>query len=354
MSWYDNVSAGQNSGLLSDEDGNDRPFYVSFSKHYDAQATHKLVVIFPGTGTSGQEMQDWLGNGWRWDPNANAIDQRTGIEYYMDNTVFVYPDPLIRTFPGYFEDAPLNRNVLKTRGWLLGANGTQDRPVDGGNVEAAGSADLDFVKVLIPGLQAKYGVVDKNVFIAGHSWGGDMASVVACYLGKDIGGAAPIAANKPYWFYDETTVTGANLSGTPNACSTGNTPVWVWFGNDDEHFAGVEEQEAGSAANAVGYYGRMQYATWKSIRYGDLTASANSNCTDVPLTINSVNPYDTSSGTAQAQTSIVASGCAGNSTVRLTSYDTDYSGSGDIPGHYPPDYFGREVAAWFNSLAVNN
>ncbi|WP_155638371.1 hypothetical protein [Burkholderia cepacia] len=351
INWkYDSVSAGQNDKVnLIDDNGVNRSFYVSFSKRYDSSATHKLVVIFPGTDTSGQEMQAWLGAGWA----KTGTDPRNGIEYYMTNTVFVYPDALIREFPGYAADDPTSMDPWKGRGWLLGGNGTQDRPVVDGDTEAAGNADIHFIQQLIPGLQKKFGVSDKNVFMTGHSWGGDMAAVMTCYLGKDVGGSVPVAANKPYWFYDETKVVDANLTGVPIACLTHGTPVWTWFGNNDEHFAAVERADADLVGEKpAGYYGRMQYKFWKFDRFGD--PATLSNCKDDALVINSSNLRDVGNSKTNKQISVVAQGCPNASIVRLTSYDKDYSGIGDTPGHYPPDYFGREVAGWFNSLATSN
>lgn len=42
----------------------------------------------------------------------------------------------------------------------------------------------------------------ERVFATGHSWGGDMAQVVSCFLGERFRATVPVAANRPYWFED--------------------------------------------------------------------------------------------------------------------------------------------------------
>jgi len=91
---------------------------------------------------------------------------------------------------------------------------------------ADGEEDLVFTGALLDALEASYCVDTERIFATGHSWGGDMAAVVACFLGERITAAAPVAANRPYWFEPQT---------GEFSCE-GEAAVWTFFGVADDHF----------------------------------------------------------------------------------------------------------------------
>ena len=95
-----------------------------------------------------------------------------------EDIIYVYPDPL-EGFEGW-----------GTWGWLLGPHA---RPADG-------QQDLSFMGSLLDRLEASYCIDRERIFVTGHSWGGDMAAVVGCFMGDRIRAAVPAAANRPYWF----------------------------------------------------------------------------------------------------------------------------------------------------------
>ncbi|MAA78345.1 MAG: hypothetical protein CL916_03725 [Deltaproteobacteria bacterium] len=170
----------------------ERSFYLSIPMSYDPEQLHRLVFGFSGTDWVGSQIQDYL-----------------GLEEYGTNTIFVYPDPLWRTFEGWGTYG----------GWLLGPHA----------YPAHGNEDLDFVEELLNTLSAQYCIDEQSVFATGHSWGGDMAQVVSCFLGDRFTATVPVAANRPYWFEDE--------QGRAISCS-GDTAVWTMFGEADDHFTG--------------------------------------------------------------------------------------------------------------------
>jgi polyhydroxybutyrate depolymerase len=130
------------------------------------------------------------------------------MEQHSDGgTIFVYLDPLWRDFGDW--------GFLG--GWLLGPEGWN----------AEGMADLIFTERLMDFVESQYCIDRDRVFATGHSWGGDMAHVVACFLGDRFRAAAPAAANQPYWF-------GGRQFGEPFC--PGETAIWTFFGIEDDHF----------------------------------------------------------------------------------------------------------------------
>ena len=171
-------------------DGIERSFYISVPSTYDPDIPHRVVLGFSGTDWVGEQIQGYL-----------------SLEEYGSNTIFVYPDPLWRDFEGWGTYG----------GWVLGPYADP----------AHGNEDLDFVEVLLEELSGQYCIDEERVFATGHSWGGDMAQVVSCFLGEHFAASVPVAANRPYWFEDQ--------NGGPITCS-GNTAVWTLFGEADDHF----------------------------------------------------------------------------------------------------------------------
>ena len=171
-------------------DGVERSLYLSIPASYNPVQPHRLVFGFSGTDWIGEQIRGYL-----------------DLESYGTNTIFVYPDPLWRDFEGWGTYG----------GWLLGPHA----------YPAHGTDDLEFVAHLLDTLPSQYCIDEQQIFATGHSWGGDMAQVVSCFLGDRFTATVPVAANRPYWFTDE--------QGVPISCS-GDTAVWTMFGEADDHF----------------------------------------------------------------------------------------------------------------------
>ncbi|MGM3174168.1 alpha/beta hydrolase family esterase [Dickeya lacustris] len=218
----ENVFASDNSGNItegkvfwafSDKAGGERSFYIVPPRDYNKYTQYKLMIIFPGTHTTGKEMHEWFGKGW-WGSGAE------GIESQMTDTLFIYPD----------QKYAWNGK----KGWALGPFAQT----------FGGREDLAFVDELITLAIEKYNVNPQKIFATGHSWGGDMAAVAGCFLGDKLAAIAPIAANRPYWF---------ETQGQPLLCK-GHPAVWTIFGLSDDFFG---------AASPNGLYGREQNAFWR-------------------------------------------------------------------------------------------
>lgn len=169
--------------------GGERGFYITVPDRYDPQVPSRLIFGYPGTDWLGGQVRDYL-----------------RIEGGVANEIFVYPDPLWRDFGAWG-----NRG-----GWLLGPHGSN----------ATGEEDLRFTAALLDHVQANYCVDLDRVFVTGHSWGGDMAHVISCFLGDRVRASAPAAANDPFWF--------RGPDGWVDC--VGQTAVWTFFGVADDHF----------------------------------------------------------------------------------------------------------------------
>lgn len=167
-----------------------RGAYLVIPSDYDPEVPHRLVIGFPGTNWLGNQIRGYL-----------SLEDRTG-----EPEIFVYPDPLWRDFPTWGNYG----------GWVLGPHAY---PADG-------MSDLVFTERLLDQLESNLCVDTERVFVTGHSWGGDMAHVVGCFLGDRVTATAPVAANRPYWFE-----TGDGWT----ECA-GDVAVWSWFGINDTHF----------------------------------------------------------------------------------------------------------------------
>lgn len=168
-----------------------RGFYLSRPANYDPSVPHKLIVGYPGTSWVGKQIQPYL-------------DLEKGAK---DDEIFVYLDPLWRDFTGWGN----------LGGWLLGPNAAP----------ANGDQDLVFTGAVLDYLEDSYCIDTSRVFATGHSWGGDMAQVVSCFLGDRFRASVPVAANRPYWF--------ESAPGKFISCK-GTTAVWTMFGVGDDHF----------------------------------------------------------------------------------------------------------------------
>ncbi|MBW2456128.1 MAG: prolyl oligopeptidase family serine peptidase [Deltaproteobacteria bacterium] len=170
----------------------DRTFFLSLPGTYDPSTPHRLIVGYPGTDWTGSQIQPYL--------------QLEGDA--QPDEIFVYLDPLWRDFEGWGNYG----------GWVLGPHG----------YPAQGDQDLVFTEAVLDYVAAHYCIDTDRVFATGHSWGGDMAQVVSCFLGDRFRASVPVAANRPYWF--ETS------PGTFIDSCAGSTEVWTMFGSADDHF----------------------------------------------------------------------------------------------------------------------
>ena len=246
--------------------GGARGFFLSLPKNYDRNKPHRVIFAYAGT--------NWLGKQIRGYFKFESGDQ--GQEIY------VYPDLKWRDFTGWGN----------LGGWLLGPHATP----------AHGDEDIVFTRELLDLLEASYCVDRQRVFATGHSWGGDMAAVVACFLGDRFRASAPAAANRPYWFEPKS---------GPVGCK-GSAAVWTFFGQNETHF----KQQAYS-----GQFGEQQVTFWKK-KHGckagiaDLTMGAKGEC-------------------------VAYKGCTEQ--TRYCFYEKS-------AGHQVPSYFSASVLSWFRAL----
>jgi polyhydroxybutyrate depolymerase len=172
-----------------------RSYYLSIPSGYDPNKPHRLIIGYPGTDWTGKMIQPYL---------DLETDRR-------EDEIFAYPDPLVRDLVGWG----------RLGGWLLGPNAEP----------AKGNQDVAFTSALLDDLEENYCIDRSRVFVTGHSWGGDMAQVVSCFIGDRFAASIPIAANRPYWF--------EKADGTSETC-VGKTATWTMFGSGDEHFGAQE------------------------------------------------------------------------------------------------------------------
>ena len=131
-----------------------------------------------------------------------------------------------------------------------------------------------------------------------------MAAVLGCFLGDRFTAVAPAAANRPYWFEPD--------GGGPVGC-VGQSAVWTFFGQADEHFAASQAYP--------GEFGDEQMAFWRA-HHGCQEGSE-------PL------PFG-SEGDCVAYTD-----CA---------VDTRYCLYGPATGHQIPPYFSGAILDWFRTF----
>jgi len=243
----------------------ERTFWLSLPDDYDPDEPHSLVVGYAGTNWVGEQIQPYL-----------------DLEGGGGHEIFVYPDPLWRSFEGWGTYG----------GWVLGAYAD---PADG-------MGDLVFTEAVLDYMEAGYCVDTERVFATGHSWGGDMAAVTACFLGDRFTASVPVAANSPYWFDD---------GGVMVSCE-GEAAVWTMFGIADDHF---------TSQDYAGQYGDEQDAFWR----------AEHDCGDAEEALS----YG-----------------AGDECVAYTDcgVETRYCLYGPATGHQVPSYFSEATMDWFRSF----
>ena len=59
---------------------------------------------------------------------------------------------------------------------------------------ADGDQDLVFTEAVLDYMESNYCIDRQRIFATGHSWGGDMAQVVSCFLGPRLRASVPVAA----------------------------------------------------------------------------------------------------------------------------------------------------------------
>ena len=69
-------------------------------------------------------------------------------------------------------------------------------------VPGTGDEDFRFVRAVVDYLSENYCIDTTQIFVTGHSWGGDMSHVLACFLGDVVCAAVPVAAYTSSWFVD--------------------------------------------------------------------------------------------------------------------------------------------------------
>ena len=108
-----------------------RRFLLSVPANYDPNRPHRLYVGFAGRDALGGLMQRYLG-----------LERSP-----RDDEIFVYPDPLLRTFQGW----------SMYRVWLLGPHGQP----------AHGDQDLNFTRQMVSYLQDNYCIDPDRIFATG-------------------------------------------------------------------------------------------------------------------------------------------------------------------------------------------
>lgn len=246
--------------------GGMRSYYLVVPSDYDAAVPHRVIVGYAGTNWSGEMIRPYL-----------------DLEETGSQTIYVYPDVLFRDFEGWGN----------LGGWLLGPHAAP----------ANGMDDLVFTETLLDRLEASYCIDTTRVFATGHSWGGDMAAVVGCFLGDRFTAVAPVAANRPYWFEP--------AGGGEPAC-VGDVAVWTFFGQADDHF---------TTQPSVGAYGIEQDDFWR----------ARNACGDTTTDL----------GFGTDGECIEHGGCREQTRFCLYSPET---------GHQRPGYYPLAVRSWFGSF----
>lgn len=231
-----------------------------------------MIVGYAGTNWTGQQIQPYF------DLETRALDDE----------IFVYPDVQWHDFPGWGN----------LGGWLLGPNA----------YPANGDADLVFTQQIVEHMKNNYCISPTQIFATGHSWGGDMAMVAACFL-DTFRAAVPVAANRPYWFD-----TG---NGSMTTCK-GKTAMWAMFGQADDHFP---------QQSYPGQFGNEQRDFWLKEH-----------------SCQGVNSYTELNIGSTGYECVEYKGCTVN--TRYCLYDKKY-------GHQKPDtYFSTEVMKYFRSFSL--
>ena len=248
----------------------ERGYHLVVPETYDPDVPSRLIVGYAGTNWVGEQIRPYL-----------------GLEAYAEpNDIFVYPDPLWRDFDGWGN----------LGGWVLGPHAS---PADG-------MQDLDFTEAIIDQLSEEYCIDPEQIYATGHSWGGDMAQVVSCFLGERFRATVPVAANRPYWFEP--------ADGSAVECS-GETAVWTMFGSNETHF--TWQEYSGQYGDECRDFWLEENGCDGASSYTDLNLGPNAECVE----------FD---------------GC--DVATRYCLYDGQY-------GHQiPSDYYAEEMMKFFHSF----
>lgn len=258
------AGGAQVSRMFSAAAGGERSFFITRPTDYDPDVPHPVIVAFAGTNWSGAMIRPYFA--LETDPSA----------------IYVYPDLEFHDFEGWGN----------LGGWLLGPHAN---PADG-------SEDIELVRELLDLLESQYCVDTARVFATGHSWGGDMAAVVGCFLGDRFTAVAPAAANRPYWFEPNAGEVGC----------VGEAAVWTFFGQNETHF--TNQSFAGEFGDQQNDFWRDKHACGDGTT--DLGVGASGEC-------------------------IAWDGC---------SSETRYCFYEPAAGHQIPSYFTATIMEWFASF----
>ena len=262
-------SAVEEQRLLTTTEGN-RGYFLVVPEGYDSNVPSRLIVGYPGTNWVGEQIRPYLGL----------------EEYAESNDIFVYPDPLWRDFDGWGN----------LGGWVLGVHAN---PADG-------TEDLEFTEAILDELSEQYCIDQNQIYATGHSWGGDMAQVVSCFLGDRFRATVPVAANRPYWF--------ESSDGEPVEC-VGDSAVWTMFGINDDHF--TSQPYPGAYGDECRDFWLEENGCEGSSSYTDLNLGPDAECVEFE-------------------------GC--DVATRYCLYDAEH-------GHQiPSDYFSEETMRFFHSF----
>jgi poly(3-hydroxybutyrate) depolymerase len=144
---HQGVHPGELTLKSTDGSGRPRTYLIRIPTAYDASRPYPLVFVFHGAGGNSRESYAW---GLQDAPGAAA------------GGIFVFPDGI----------AYKNLGI----GW--------DDALDG--------YDLPFFDHMKKAVEAKYCIDAARLFVAGFSWGGDFATLLACARGAEI---RAVAAN---------------------------------------------------------------------------------------------------------------------------------------------------------------
>ncbi len=267
MAAMHNTGGVQTTTDFGEAAGGERGFFLVLPSDYDPDAPARLIVAYAGTNWLGEMIRPYF----RLEDEANDGMQE----------IFVYPDLRFRNFPGWGE----------LGGWLLGPHAA---PADG-------MEDIAFIRALVAYLQDHYCIDPGRIFATGHSWGGDMAAVSACFLGDVFTATAPAAANRPYWFEPRSGEVGC----------VGEAAVWTFYGQNDTHFG----------PGGVGF-GDEQIAFWRGKHRCPETASQTLDY-------------------GVEDECVAFEGCSIE--TRYCFYERD-------AGHQIPSYFTPAIMTWFRSF----
>jgi len=149
--------AAPRRGLLTETttDGNQiaRTYLLQVPDSYNPKKAYPLIFVFHGKGGTATQSHSW------------GLQDAKGAS---ENAIFVFPQGIL------FRDYGV--------GWDDGNHGY----------------DMPFFDNMIHAVESSYCVDDKEIFVAGFSWGGDFITALACNRGDKIRAMAVNSASDDY------------------------------------------------------------------------------------------------------------------------------------------------------------